>query len=103
MPSDYNLYDLAAQEELRIELAPEQRVVVKLIEGKCESFGTNLALQTDYTLKVPGGFSFFTWSGCKLEVNGMAQVQYVTKDTSFPIYANINYELEKDRQQSKTE
>lgn len=99
--TDYRQHVLLSQEELRVEiLDPTQPVTVKLTHGQCESFGANLTQHTDYTLQSIGGYSFFTWSGCTIEVVGVPHLQYTSRDTSYPIYANINYELEKDRQQS---
>jgi polyribonucleotide 5'-hydroxyl-kinase len=54
-----------------------------------------------YELTIPGGYSFFSWTGCEVEILGTPDVIYITNDTSFPFLANINNELEKDRRHSE--
>lgn len=87
--------------ELRIQITSDQSLVtVTLLNGSCESFGTNMVQTLTYELGTPGSYSFFTWSGCELEIIGTPHLLYTTNDTSFPIIANINHELEKDRRHS---
>jgi len=97
---DINKYSLKALHELRIHVKIDQPITVNVLQGSCECFGTNMISSLTYQLTAAGGYSFFSWSGCELEVTGAPQLIYTSNDTSFPLLANINHELEKDRRHS---
>lgn len=87
--------DLPAGSEYRFEVSFSQRLTVKLVSGSAELFGTELAPSS----KDPYTFSgtkaaIYTWHGCKLELEGEVESEYVAEETQMSSYANAHFALE---------
>jgi polyribonucleotide 5'-hydroxyl-kinase len=62
-----NLYDLAKENELRIEIDENESISLRLIAGTAEIFGTEIAQDHVYKFAFTN-VAVFTWHGCKIEV-----------------------------------
>uniref|UniRef100_A0AC34F8L1 Protein CLP1 homolog n=1 Tax=Panagrolaimus sp. ES5 TaxID=591445 RepID=A0AC34F8L1_9BILA len=90
-------YRLNEDNELRLEVGNED-VIVELVEGVAEVFGTPLAVHKRYTF--PPGFrcSIFTYQGALVEIIGKTESAYIATQTPMAIYLNTHYALEMHRQ-----
>uniref|UniRef100_A0A914Z814 Protein CLP1 homolog n=1 Tax=Panagrolaimus superbus TaxID=310955 RepID=A0A914Z814_9BILA len=90
-------YRLNEDNELRLEIGNED-VIVELVEGVAEVFGTPLAVHKRYTF--PPGFrcSIFTYQGALVEIIGKTESAYIATQTPMAIYLNTHYGLEMHRQ-----
>lgn len=91
--------DLAANTEYRFEVSFTRALTIKLLSGTAEFFGTELALSTVYTFQGTKG-AVFTWHGCKLEISGEAESEYVAAETPMMTCANAHFALEQLRERS---
>jgi len=75
-----NEYRLTEDSELRLEVWNKE-VVIELLEGTAEMFGTALTLHKRYTL--PPGFrtAIFTYKGALVEVVGKTESAYIAQQT----------------------
>jgi polyribonucleotide 5'-hydroxyl-kinase len=73
-------YRLNEDNELRLEVGNED-VIVELVDGVAEVFGTPLALHKRYTF--PPGFrcSIFTYQGALVEIIGRTESAYIATQT----------------------
>lgn len=69
---------------------------MQLLSGNAELFGTELATQQPYEFAGTKA-AIYTWHGCRLEVNGECQVEYVAEETPVISYANLHFAFEKLR------
>jgi hypothetical protein len=74
-------WSLAAEQELRIEVAASETLIVKLLSGSAEVFGTELASQKEYSFKAEN-FAIFSWKGAEIEVCTMHQPTRPTNNQS---------------------
>ncbi|KAF7638856.1 hypothetical protein Mgra_00001665 [Meloidogyne graminicola] len=88
-----NEYRLNEDNELRLEVGNEE-VIVELLEGKAEVFGSPLSMHKRYTL--PPGFraAIFTYKGALIEVVGKTESIYIAQQTPMIIYLNTHAALE---------
>ncbi|KAL5115674.1 Cleavage polyadenylation factor subunit clp1 [Pleosporales sp. CAS-2024a] len=91
--------DLAANTEYRFEVGFARTLTVKLQSGTAEFFGTELAPSTTYSFQGTKG-AIFTWHGCKLELGGEVESDYVAEETPMMSCANLHFALELLRDQS---
>jgi polyribonucleotide 5'-hydroxyl-kinase len=70
-------------------------MVSKVLSGKAEIFGTELALNHTYTFRGIKS-SVFTYHGCRLEVSGSCE-DYIAEETPMASYVNVHFALEKLR------
>ncbi|CAO2654898.1 Nn.00g116310.m01.CDS01 [Neocucurbitaria sp. VM-36] len=91
--------DLAANTEYRFEVSFSRTLTVKLQSGTAEFFGTELAPSTTYTFQGTKG-AIFTWHGCKLEIGGDVESDYVAEETPMMSCANLHFALESLRDKS---
>ncbi|KAF2032627.1 Clp1-domain-containing protein [Setomelanomma holmii] len=91
--------ELAANTEYRFEVSFSRTLTVKLQSGTAEFFGTELAPSTAYTFQGTKG-AIFTWHGCKLEIGGDVESDYVAEETPMMSCANLHFALELLRDQS---
>jgi polyribonucleotide 5'-hydroxyl-kinase len=91
--------DLAANTEYRFEVAFSRTLTVKLQSGTAEFFGTELAPATTYTFQGTKG-AIFTWHGCKLDIGGDVESDYVAEETPMMSFANLHFALENLRDRS---
>ena len=85
--------DLQPNTEYRFEVGFARHLTVKLVTGTAEYFGTELAPATTYTFTGTKG-AVFTWHGCKLELTGDPESEYVAEETQMMAAANVHFALE---------
>lgn len=91
--------DLAANTEYRFEVSFTRSLTIKLLSGTAEFFGTELAPSNTYTFQGTKG-AVFTWHGCRLEIGGDAESEYVAEETQMMSCANAHFALEMLRDKS---
>lgn len=91
--------DLTANTEYRFEVSFSHTVTVKLQSGTAEYFGTELAPSQVYNFQGTKG-AIFTWHGCKLEIGGEVESDYVAEETPMMSCANLHFALEQLRDMS---
>jgi polyribonucleotide 5'-hydroxyl-kinase len=91
--------DLAANTEYRFEVSFSRTLTVKLQSGTAEFFGTELAPSTTYSFQGTKG-AIFTWHGCRLEIGGEVESDYVAEETPMMSCANLHFALELLRDRS---
>jgi len=91
--------DLVANTEYRFEVSFARTLTIKLQSGTAEFFGTELAPSTTYSFQGTKG-AIFTWHGCKLEIGGEVESDYVAEETPMMSCANLHFALELLRDQS---
>ena len=69
------------------------QVIITLLNGTAEIFGTELAIGHEYKL---GGckLAIFSWHGCQLETKGPFEVVYISDETPMVSYLNTHLTLE---------
>jgi len=99
MPSG-QIFELAADEELRIEVEcpKEEDVTVELRTGVAEIFGSEMVANHKYTFKTGAKFAVFSYHGCQILITGNLGIQpYTSSETPMIMYLNIHAALEKNR------
>ncbi|KAF9694689.1 hypothetical protein EKO04_007293 [Ascochyta lentis] len=91
--------DLPANTEYRFEVNFSRTFTVRLRSGTAEYFGTELAPSTTYSFQGTKG-AIYTWHGCKLELGGEAESDYVAEETPMISHANLHFALEMLRDKS---
>ncbi|KAL6710371.1 Cleavage polyadenylation factor subunit clp1 [Coniothyrium glycines] len=91
--------ELNANTEYRFEVSFQRTLTVKLQSGTAEFFGTELAPSTTYTFQGTKG-AIFTWHGCKLDIGGEVESDYVAEETPMMSHANLHFALENLRDKS---
>ncbi|KAJ4334327.1 Cleavage polyadenylation factor subunit clp1 [Didymella glomerata] len=91
--------DLPANTEYRFEVAFSRTLTVRLRSGTAEYFGTELAPSTTYSFQGTKG-AIYTWHGCKLELGGEVESDYVAEETPMMSHANLHFALEMLRDKS---
>jgi polyribonucleotide 5'-hydroxyl-kinase len=113
-PAATAIHELPPNSEWRFEVAIGQSIDVKVrsslaqlqsklillqvLEGTAEIFGTELALNHAYTFRGTKS-SIFTWHGCRLEVAGSCE-EYTAEETPMVQYVNTHFALEKLRDEA---
>ncbi|KAF2873435.1 mRNA cleavage and polyadenylation factor IA/II complex [Massariosphaeria phaeospora] len=93
------IQDLAANTEYRFEVSFGRALTIRLLSGTAEFFGTELGPSATYTFQGTKG-SVFTWHGCKLEIGGQAESEYVAEETQMMSYVNAHFAVESLRGRS---
>ncbi|XP_045112240.1 protein CLP1 homolog [Portunus trituberculatus] len=84
--------------ELRFEVESKKETVdLKLISGKAEMFGTELAPDKPYTFYPGAKVAVYTWHGCTLKLTGNTEGTYIAKETPMVMYLNTHACLERLR------
>ncbi|KAF2188353.1 Clp1-domain-containing protein [Zopfia rhizophila CBS 207.26] len=93
--------DLPAGTEYRFEVAFSRTFFIRLLSGTAEFFGTELAPSSkdSYTFSGTKG-AIYTWHGCKLELVGEAESEYLAEETMMMSYANAHFALENLREKA---
>ena len=73
--------------------------ISQLLSGTAELFGTELPLKQTYTFTGTKA-AIYTWYGCRIEVVGDCQVDYIAEETPMMIYANLHFALENLREKA---
>jgi polyribonucleotide 5'-hydroxyl-kinase len=86
---------LAAETELRCEVAESEVLTIRLLDGSAEIFGIEVPLQKEVTLS-DESIAVFTWYGCTIETvcTGPNSVVDVYDNTPMATYANVHIQLE---------
>jgi polyribonucleotide 5'-hydroxyl-kinase len=92
--------DLAANTEYRFEVSFKRTLSIRLLSGTAEFFGTELGTAAPYSFCGTKG-AIYTWHGCKLEISGEAESEYVAEETTMMSYANAHFALEGQRDLAK--
>ncbi|CAL5227893.1 g10934 [Coccomyxa viridis] len=107
MDSKVQAHTLAQGHELRIEVKPDKVLLLKLVQGEAEIFGTELALGEQLSLRGQK-LAVFTWNGCTVElaaedaqVDDVAESVYESDDTPMLSYLNVHESLEQRRRAAR--
>ncbi|WPH04676.1 SAICAR synthase-like protein [Acrodontium crateriforme] len=93
--------DVPPQAEWRFEAGFGKPFTVKLLGGHAEFFGVELAPNQTYDFSGRKG-AIFSWQGCRLEVSGDAESEYVGRETEYAIeWLNVHGMLESARDDSR--
>jgi len=101
---DWKVFKLEAEEELRVEVdcGKSDRVVVELLSGHAEIFGTEMVVHNKYQFSRGAKFAVFTFQGCRVQVQGSMEVEpYTSKETPMLLYLNTHAALEQLRQKAE--
>ena len=90
-------HELSRETEWRFEVPYGSTVEVKLLSGTAELYGTELALNQVYSFRGCKS-AIYTWHGCRIEVTGQCQVDYIAEETPMISYVNTHFALEDLRQ-----
>ncbi|VDK17876.1 unnamed protein product [Anisakis simplex] len=103
-PAEQNVQEFTLKEdnELRFEVASGSEVVLELIDGKGEIFGTELVLNKKYTFPQGSRVAVFTWSKATVELVGKTECAYVAEQTPMVIYLNTHAALEQLREHAES-
>ncbi|KAL9072516.1 MAG: hypothetical protein Q9161_003528 [Pseudevernia consocians] len=96
------VHELKEQTEWRFEVSFGTKVEVRLLSGSAELFGTELPIKQAYTFTGTKA-AIYTWHGCRIEVVGDCQVDYIAEETPMMIYANLHFALENLRDTANSE
>jgi polyribonucleotide 5'-hydroxyl-kinase len=91
--------ELAANTEYRFEVSFSRTLTLKLQSGTAEFFGTELGPSTVYSFQGTKG-AIFTWHGCKLDIGGEVESDYVAEETPMMSCVNLHFALEQLRDRS---
>ncbi|KAF2497106.1 Clp1-domain-containing protein [Lophium mytilinum] len=93
--------DLPAGSEYRFEVPFTRTLRLRILSGTAELFGTELAPNSKdaYTLSGTKG-AVYTWHGCRLELAGEPESEYVAEETQMTSYANVHFALENAREKA---
>lgn len=93
---------LKPMDEFRFEVAIKSTTTIKLIQGKAEIFGTELAFEVEYQF-TGRKLAIFTWHGCKLECVGKNAVEYIGHETPMNAIINVHFALQQLRDKAATQ
>ncbi|KAK8161067.1 Pre-mRNA cleavage complex II protein Clp1-domain-containing protein [Phyllosticta citrichinensis] len=86
---------LSPKTEFRFEVSHASTLSIKLASGTAELFGTELACNAKepYLFRGYNG-AVYTWHGCRLQVEGETESEYVAEETPMVEYANVGFAVE---------
>ncbi|XP_057492170.1 protein CLP1 homolog [Actinidia eriantha] len=87
--------------ELRIEVAPDTPLRLRLLTGTAEIFGTEIAPEIWLTFPPRLKFAVFTWYGATIEMDGNTETDYTADETPMISYVNVHAVLEGRRNRAK--
>lgn len=115
-PTNGERYTLVSETELRIEIPQHATVVITLLSGSAEIFGSELTLLTNTTstkltkqshvITGHAKFAIFTWHGCTIDVDvefgkSPDDMCYTSDETAFNVvYVNTHAQLEAMRDEA---
>jgi polyribonucleotide 5'-hydroxyl-kinase len=100
-PEHKKRWSLRQETELRFEVDPTELVVMKLLSGTAELFGSELPRGVDVVFQQGGSGAIFTWHGCDLEVSGQPAHIYVESDTTMKQTCAIHGVLDARRSRAR--
>ncbi|KAJ3000162.1 hypothetical protein HDV02_000445 [Globomyces sp. JEL0801] len=98
--TDWREWLLEPEQEFRFEVGQKQTATIKLVEGNAELFGTELAIDVEYTFTARK-LAIFTWKGCTLLSSGKDIVEYTGMETPMNQIINVQFALENIRKEAK--
>ncbi|KAF1993002.1 pre-mRNA cleavage complex II protein-like protein Clp1 [Amniculicola lignicola CBS 123094] len=96
-PSVTRHQDLPPGTEFRFEVSFAHTLTIRLLSGTAEFFGSELAPSQTYYFTGTKG-AVYTWHGCKIEISGEADSEYVAEETGMMGYVNAHFGLESLRE-----
>lgn len=98
VPTATTTLTVQKQNEYRLEVPVTTTLVLKLLTGTAEIFGTELVIGNSYTISGQK-LAIFSWHGCSLEVTGPEDFPggYVAEETPMNEYINVHFALERMR------
>ncbi|KAK7527094.1 mRNA cleavage and polyadenylation factor IA/II complex [Phyllosticta citriasiana] len=92
---------LSPKTEFRFEVSHSSTLSIKLTNGTAELFGTELACNAKepYIFRGYKG-AVYTWHGCRLQVEGETESEYVAEETPMVEYANVGFAIEAMRRRT---
>ena len=94
---------MAKDNEFRFEVDWNEQVSIKLVDGKAEIFGTEMAQNTPYDYYGGSKLAIFTFHGCVLHVSGNCKSAYLAKETPMNSVLNLHLALENLRNNAQSE
>ena len=94
---DKREWKLEPNQEFRFEVDIKNILTVKLLEGRAELFGTELALDVEYQFTAKK-LAIYTFHGCKIESSGNNISEYIGKETPMSSIINVHFALQKLRE-----
>lgn len=85
--------DVGPGQEWPFDVDAHRKIIVKLVAGKAEIFGTELALGREYDFRNYRA-AVYSWGGCKLECTGTSREE-VKENPVMGSWANLHFALEK--------
>ncbi|KAF8390265.1 hypothetical protein HHK36_024790 [Tetracentron sinense] len=92
---------LERESELRIEVAMETPLRLRLLNGTAEIFGTELPPEIWLNFPPRLKFSVFTWYGATIEMDGATETDYTADETPMVSYVNVHAVLDGRRNRAK--
>ncbi|KAF2308681.1 hypothetical protein GH714_012261 [Hevea brasiliensis] len=92
---------LERESELRIEVANDTPLRLRLLNGTAEIFGTELPPEMWLTFPPRLKFAVFTWYGATIEMEGTTETDYTADETPMVSYVNVHAVLEGRRNRAK--
>jgi len=96
-PAPTKEWNLEPKSEYRFELDPDVSLAIRLVKGKAEIFGSEIAVGRTYLFGSECKAAVFTWHGCTIEVTGQASTEYVSDETPMTPYINLHLAFEQSR------
>ena len=88
---------LQANSELRFEVSEKSHVLLEVLEGTCELFGSELIVGRPYSLHPNFKAAVFTFQGAKIKLTGNVEFAFVSTDTPVDAYFKFAVALEQLR------
>lgn len=92
---------LERESELRIEVANDTPLRLRLLNGTAEIFGTELPPEMWMTFPPRLKFAVFTWYGATIEMDGATETDYTADETPMVSYVNVHAVLDGRRNRAK--
>lgn len=96
-------YKLERNSELRFEVDSRSEVLMELVEGLAEVFGTEITKKQQYTFLPGAKVAVFTYQGCSIRLRGKTEVAYISKETPMTLYLNTYAAMEQMRHKAEAE
>ncbi|URE28332.1 Pre-mRNA cleavage complex II protein Clp1 [Musa troglodytarum] len=95
-------FELAKESELRVEVASDAPLRLRLLSGTAEIFGTELPPGNWISAPPHSKIAVFTWNGATIELDGISEVEYVADETPMVSYVNVHAILDARRGRAKS-
>lgn len=92
-----DIHLLQANSELRFEVSERSHVLLEVLEGQFELFGSELVVEQRYSIHPGFKGAVFTWQGGKIKLTGNVEFAYISADTPMDPYFKFAVALEQLR------